>query len=168
MGAILGIFGFIFKDWRMVLALVVVVIAGIIVWKFKHLESELNHTKDVLKVEQSNNQVLRNNLDQAGQINADNAKMIEAAEAEKKRALEAVSQLNTDLKRTNQSIDAIKQKISGITTPPTKLSPFLVEAVRGVQDLRDAENPPIVKLEAKPEAKPADAIKKVVIVRPPK
>jgi len=135
---LLGILG----SWRAMLAIIIAIFVGVIIWKFKALESDLTHQKEALKIEQSNNQVLRNNLDQAGQINADNAKVIETVETDKKRALDAVTQINSNLQKTNQSINEIKQKITSITAPPTKLTPYLVESVKGVQDLRDAENPP--------------------------
>lgn len=146
-------------NWRVMLALIIAIFAGIIMWKFKALENDLNHSREALKIEQSNNQVLRNNLDQAGQINADNAKVLEAVEADRKRALEAVSQLNTDLQKTNKNIDAIKQKINGITTPPSKLTPYLVESVKGVQELRDAENPPAPPAPAAAPASPPAPLK---------
>jgi len=158
MPILLGILG----NWRVMLALIIAIFAGVIMWKFKSIEMDLNHAKEALKIEQSNNQVLRNNLDQAGQINADNAKVIEAVEADKKRALEAVSQMNADLQKTNQSINVIKQKITSITAPPTKLTPYLVESVKGVQDLRDAENPPTppaAPAAGDPAAKPKDPAK---------
>jgi len=149
MPAFLSLFGFIFKDWRMVLALVLIMVISVVAWKFHSLNGDLTHAQEALKIEQTNNQTLRNNLTEAGRINDENAKVIEAAEADKKRALEAVSQLNTDLKKTNQSIDVIKQKISGIATPPSKLTTYLVEAVKGVQEIRDTENPPLPPKEVK-------------------
>ena len=164
MPAILGIFGFIFKDWRMILALILLVIAGVLFWKFKSLDSDLVKSKEALRIEQVNTQTLRNNLASAAQINQENANVIKQLEEDKKRALEAIAGLNTDIKKTNQGIEAIKQKINSITTPPTKLTPYLVEAVRGVQDMRDAENPPTPITQP-----PKDKVDKkvVTITRPP-
>jgi len=164
MGAVLGIFGVIFKDWRMVLALILLIVAGVLFWKFKSLDGDLTKAKEALRIEQVNTQTLRNNLASAAQINQENANVIKQLEEDKKRALEAVAGLNTDIKKTNQGIEAIKQKINSITTPPTKLTPYIVEAVRGVQDMRDAENPPAPATPAIP-SKEAD--KKVVTIKRP-
>jgi hypothetical protein len=137
---ILGILGSIFKDWRVVLVLILMALGGFVVWKFKHIESQLAESKQALQIEQANNVTLRGNLDEAAKINHANSEIIDQLEAQKTASVAAVNDLNNAIKVTNQGVAAIKSKIDQVTEPPKKMSPYIVEALKGAQALQDAED----------------------------
>lgn len=142
MGVILAGLGFIFKDWRIMVLLAVAVVLGLAYWKYSSLRGDLEQAQQELKVEQTNNQTLRNNLTEAAKLNDANSKILEQVQDDKKQALEAISQLNKSVQQTNKSVAEMKKRVEGITAPPAPLTPYLIETIKGVQELRDAENPP--------------------------
>lgn len=158
----LSIFGFIFKDWRVILALIITVIVGVIYWQFKHLESKLADAQQAMKTEQANNAVLRGNLNDASKINQQNAVVIDQLKADKEAATAAVNNLNIAITATNRAVGSIKSKIDLMTEPPKPMSPYIIEAIRSSQELQDAETPP-----PRADGPPKTNSKTVVMAPPP-
>ena len=71
--------------------------------------------------------------------------MITQLQTDKQNALASVSKLKIELQRINSNVNQIKDRINALTVAPTQLTPYLSEAVKGVQELRDAEAQPEVK-----------------------
>lgn len=152
MGAILLLFkGFfggliskIFSDWRILVAIIVIVISGIIMLRIHKMEKNLAQAKEELVVERKNNDTLRGNVSTLVTTNKSNGVVIEQVTKDRDAAVKSVSALSNSIAETNRTVNSLKQKIDGLKTPPTPLTPYLVEAVEGIQQLRDQANPPVV------------------------
>lgn len=134
-----GTVGKLLKDWRVIALILTSIVVAIIYAKFYFLQHKLVKAQEAVQLEQQHSQALQTNLDQAVKINGENTLVIGQLKTDKDNALNAVSKLNTELQRTNASVTQIKDRINGLTVAPTQLTPYLSEAVKGVQELRDAE-----------------------------
>jgi hypothetical protein len=125
-----SIFGFLFKDWRITLMIVIVAVCGFFAYKYHGVQAKL-------EVEQQNNIVLRTNLAIAAKVNADNDVLIKQAALDNVQTTAAISKLNSDIQQRNDTVTTLKVKLSKVITPPQKLSPRIAIAVEGIQELRD-------------------------------
>jgi uncharacterized phage infection (PIP) family protein YhgE len=131
--------GKLLKDWRVIALILASIVVALIYVKFYILQHKLAKAQDAIVVEQQHSQALQTNLNQAVKINEENAAVITQLQTDKQNALASVSKLNTELQQTNNNVNQIKDRINALTIAPTQLTPYLSEAVKGVQELRDAE-----------------------------
>lgn len=122
--------------WQVLLIIVVVGISLMVFFNIRQLEKKLEQSQQTLKIEQENNKVLRENLTQLQLINTENQAVIGQVTADKNTAIESVTSLSAELTKTNKSLTELKTRINAITTPPTKLSPYIAEAISGIQTQR--------------------------------
>jgi hypothetical protein len=131
--------GKLLKDWRIIALILVGIIVALIYVKIYVLQHKLTKAQDAVLVEQQHSQALQTNLNQAVKINEENAVVITQLQTDKQNVLASVNKLNTELQRTSNNVNQIKDRINALTVAPTQLTPYLSEAVKGVQELRDAE-----------------------------
>lgn len=126
-------------NWRVLVAIIVLLIAGIAYHKYVELQAQLTASTAQLNIEKTNNTTLQVDLSKATAINNENTKIIEQQQLEAKTAQDTINTLNDKLSRLNASADKVKIRVSEIKTPPVKVSTYILEAVRGIQDLRDGK-----------------------------
>lgn len=136
---ITSIFGKIFSDWRLLLAFGIIIAGSLVMWKFKSLENDLKKAQQTLVIEKKNNETLRGNVAILESANKNNAVVIDQVAKDRDNAIASMTRLNGSISANNKSIADLKQKIEGLKNPPTPLTEYLVEAVDGVQKLRDSQ-----------------------------
>lgn len=130
-----GFLGKLLSDWRVILVLAILAATALALWKFKSLEEKLVTT------EQARAQV-QANYDNVKEANLQNELVIQQLEADKKLALQSSAALSADIAKTNNSINGLKNRLDELTTPPTKLTPYIAEAIDGAQQLRSQGEQP--------------------------
>lgn len=139
--ALRGLFGgFVTKvlgDWRLLLAVVFIVVGGLIAFKIHRLESKLTDSQNQVKVEQQNNATLRTNNATLQEANGQNQVIITQLTADKQAAVASVSKLSSEIGKTNKSLADVQQKLDSIKDAPTKLTPYISQAIDGIQRQRD-------------------------------
>jgi septal ring factor EnvC (AmiA/AmiB activator) len=146
-----SIFGFIFKDWRITVAVILLVISGFLVHKYNGVKKHLAATELSLKAETENNAVLRNNLAIAAKVNSENAALFAKVQTDQVKTTAAVSKLNNNLRERDKTVADLKASLSNVKEPAAKVSSRISIAVQGIQRLRD---------EAATEATPAAEVTK--------
>ena len=132
-------------DWKIILAILIAIGAGVIIFKINGLEGQIAADKITIKQEQDNNVVLRGNVTTLTQINQSNQQVIEQQARTNKITAAAVSQLAQDVKNNASNFGAIQSKLDSIVTPPSALSPYFKDAINGIQTERAKLNPPSAK-----------------------
>jgi len=99
----------------------------------KHVQDELALSQANLKTEQANEVTLKGTISQLTAAQAQDQLVIQQVTSDKQAALDAVSALNTSLNTSAQQIGTLKSQLNNITAKPTNLTPFLVQAIQGVQ-----------------------------------
>lgn len=135
-GGIGTIFGKILGDWRILAFVCALLVVGMVGMKIRADQKELANVKATLVQVQKNNETLKQNEIVLKEANQSNQATIEQLQADKKLALESVNNLTQQLQRSNVAFNTIQRKIDEIKTPPTKLSPYLVSAISGIQSER--------------------------------
>jgi len=130
-------FGFIFRDWRITLLIVILVCFGFFAYKYKQTQKNLETVQLSLKAEQDNNAVLRNNLAIASKVNSENIAVFQAVKVDNTLTTAAVSKLNIKLRANDKTAVEIKETLSSVKEPKEKVSPRIAIAVSGIQKLRD-------------------------------
>ena len=139
-GGLINIFAKIFGDWR-ILLFVCVMIMGLLVWyKIHSDQKQLELTKQTLMIEQKNNETLRNNVATLAQTNQNNQAVIAQLTADKQLALDSVKTLSVEITKSNQSFSTLQRKLDQINTPPSKLTPYISQAIKGIQEERAKMN----------------------------
>jgi predicted negative regulator of RcsB-dependent stress response len=126
----------IFGDWKVLLLLIVAIVGGLIGWKIYHLEKSLKSANEIIQVEKKNNEVLRGNVNSLVAINQENQQKIEQLVKDKQLALESSKKLSDSIAKTTKSFEELNAKLDTIKTDPTKLTPFLIQAIDGIQQER--------------------------------
>lgn len=137
--------------WGMILkfflnpkVLMVLAVAGLLggaYYKWNSLQKDLAEAKIALKQEKDNNVILRGNIETITKVNQENTRVIEEQAQAAKTAMATIAKLNSDSKRSNNSFNSTVTKIDAIKIAPVPLSPFLKEAIIGIQAERDLANP---------------------------
>lgn len=130
-----SVFGFIFKDWRITLLVVILALCGYGYYKYDKVQDNLAETQKVLKVEQENNQVLRNNLAIAAQTNAANEKILQQVQSDNTLTRKQVAQLNNMLHARNTQIADLKGQL--MSQPGQAVTPNIAWTVDAIQRLRE-------------------------------
>lgn len=150
----MGVIGaFLLKGLTNIKVIAVILIALMLagVWfKFHHLESKLAKTQTALKQSEENNKILKSNNEIIADANRSNQAVIDQLAKDKRAATESVNKLSSAVAASNKSLEELQSKISGLTIPPTLLSPYIAEAIIGIQADRDKQagvTPPAPKTE---------------------
>lgn len=140
MAILLSIFGFlknILGDWRVLLLVVMLCAGGYAYYKYSSVQEELKKAQETLVIEQKNNETLRGNVSTLQAANVENQRVIDQVTADRARALQSIAKLNNNINVTSQSIADLHAKVNQLTVPPTPLTPFLRETIKGIEDQRD-------------------------------
>lgn len=129
------------STWKLIIVGIIVGIIALIVVRWNMLQGDLKRVEDALKIEKSNNAVLRNNIDQITVVNKGNLESIEKLKKDKEESLKAISKLNKDVTGLNRSTTTMKERLSTMNTPAVPLSHYIIEGVNAVQKLRDEQLP---------------------------
>ena len=101
---LLSVFGFfknLLSDWRSLLIIVVIVIAGALAWKYRTLNKEIRKKETALQIEKQNNETLRGNVTTLKEVNAQNAQVIEQMQKDKEAATAAINTLAARVEANN-------------------------------------------------------------------
>ena len=131
-----GFFSKILGDWKVLLLLIIAIVSGLIGWKIYDLEKSLKDANEIIQVEKKNNEVLRGNVTSLVSINQENQQKIEQLVKDKQLALESSKKLSESIAKTSKTFDELNAKLDSIKADPTKLSPFLIQAIDGIQQER--------------------------------
>ena len=123
-----------FGNWKVLLITLLLAIAGLVALKIRHTENQL--TK-----EQAANATLQADYTQAQAANAQNELVIKQLQQDKQQALDALSKLSDDIQATRTDINAVRTKVNKLSVAPTKLPPYLIEAINGIQASSAASQP---------------------------
>jgi uncharacterized protein HemX len=132
-----GTIGKLLKDWRVIAAILIGIILIIVFLKFTNMEKNLKKAKEDFANEQQHSQVLQNNWNQAVEVNKQNQAVIQQLQLDRDNAQEALTSLSVSVERANTQVSNIKTKLDSITVKPSSISPFISEAINGVQAMRD-------------------------------
>src|ERR1035437_3722714 len=131
-----------FGNPKIIIAIVIAIVLGGAYYKYHSLQSDLEEATIALKQEKDNNAVLRGNIDTLTQVNAANDKILQQQAINAKTTVAVITKLSNDLKRSNQSFVDVQSNIDAIKDLPVPLTPYLKEAINGIQKERDIVNPP--------------------------
>jgi hypothetical protein len=132
-----GLFGKIFSDWRLIAMAGLVALCAVMTVKLKVEQSHLATAQQTIKIVETNNIVLKQNIATITKVNQENLLMIEQLRADTVITGKTVAQLNNQLAGQTKTVAILKKKLADITTPPQKLSPHIAVTVQGIQELRD-------------------------------
>jgi uncharacterized membrane protein YhiD involved in acid resistance len=132
-----GTIGKLLKDWRVIAAILIGIVLFIVFMKFTNMEKNLKKAKEDFANEQQHSQVLQNNWNQAVEVNKQNQAVIQQLQLDKDNAQEALTSLSVSVEHANTQVSNIKSKLDSIAVKPTTISPYISEAITGVQALRD-------------------------------
>jgi len=127
---------------KVLLVIVIAIIMGIVALKVRHLESEITVAKQQVVAEQKNNEVLRGNAATLETANAQNKTVIDQLTLDRQNAINSVTELSARLSQTNKTLTEVQQSLEQIKAAPTKLTPYLSQAINGIQKARDAAGAP--------------------------
>lgn len=102
----------------------------------KHVQGELTLAQANLKTEQANEVTLNNTISQLKQAQDQDALVIKQLTDDKQAALTAANDLNTKINTSKSEIVSLKKALNNITVAPTAITPYLSQAIQGVQDRR--------------------------------
>lgn len=137
-----GTIGKLLKDWRVIAVLLIGIIGIILYFKYTSLESNLKKAKEEVLTEQHRSQVLQSNWDQALSVNKQNEMVIAQLQVDRDNATQALNNLSASMEHTNKQLSTVRARIDNISvTPSTTISPYIVEAINGVQEMRESEQP---------------------------
>jgi septal ring factor EnvC (AmiA/AmiB activator) len=131
------LFKLIFSDWRIVLAVILFIVVGFGYYKWNHLQNELEKKQQQIEFVEKNNAILKENNNVLLDANKQNEAVIAQIKKDQETTLAAVNRLNKDINKSNKGVADLKTKLEGLKTPPTPLTPFISEAVDGIQKLRN-------------------------------
>ena len=137
-GPIFSVLGKLLSDWRIILIISIGLIAGFTYYSFKQINKKYELKQEQYEAEVKNSEVLRKNVSGLTQINADNQNLIVQMQKDKQIALEAVTTLSENINKNNKLLVDVQIKVNKIKAPPTLLTPYLAEAIDGVQQQRTA------------------------------
>ena len=121
---------------KVLVTVVVVAIALFVAFKVHQTEQELTAAKQQVVLEQQNNKTLQGNVMTLQAANDQNKLVIEQLSADKQSAINSVSNLTAVLSRTNQALGTVQTAVNSIKVAPVKLSPYIVQAIDGIQQAR--------------------------------
>jgi hypothetical protein len=130
-----------FMNPRVIIAIVIAIVLGGAYYKYHSLQTDLEEATIALKQEKDNNVVLRDNLETLTQVNVANDKILQQQAITAKTTVETITKLSNELKRSNQSFVDTQSNIDAIKDQPVPLTPYLKEAIIGIQKERDIVNP---------------------------
>ena len=139
-----------FGNPKIIIAIVIAIVLGGAYYKYHSLQSDLEEATIALKQEKDNNAVLRGNIDTLTQVNAANDKILQQQAINAKTTVAVITKLSNDLKRSNQSFVDVQSNIDAIKDLPVPLTPYLKEAINGIQKERDIVNPPAPRVTVNP------------------
>jgi hypothetical protein len=132
-----GIFGKIFSDWRLIAMAVLIAVCGYMTIRLKVEQVHLQKAQEVIKVVETNNVVLKQNVATITKVNQENVKMLEQLKADSVMTAKTVAQLNNTLSARDRTVADMKRKLNGLGTPVSKPTPYIDLAVKGMQQLRN-------------------------------
>lgn len=130
-----SIFGFIFKDWRITLMIVILALCGFGFYKYHKVQANLEETQKVLKVEQENNETLRKNLDVAVQVNKANDDLMKRMQEDSTLTRKQIATLNNLIAGRNRQVDDLTRELS--LRPSAPITPNIAYTVEAIQKMRD-------------------------------
>lgn len=125
-----------FMNPRVLLGLAIAAVIGYGWWKYNDLQSTIEEQAAAIKQEKENNAVLRGNIDTLTKINIANERILKQQQLSQKAATEMINKLSKDLQASTKSFGEIQGKIDAMAVPPTPLTPYLKEAITGIQEQR--------------------------------
>lgn len=142
-----------FSSPRTIIVIVILIALGGAYYKYNSLQNDLEEERAALKVEMDKNAVLRDNIETLTKVNEINSKIIEQQTKSAKTTVETIGRLSNELRNSGKSFTEIQSRIDNIKTAPVPLTPYLVEAINGIQEERTKINPPIAPASALKEKK---------------
>lgn len=142
-----------FSSPRTIIVIVILIALGGAYYKYNSLQNDLEEERAALKVEMDKNSVLRDNIETLTKVNEINSKIIEQQTKSAKTTVETIGRLSNELRNSGKSFTEIQSRIDNIKTAPVPLTPYLVEAINGIQEERAKINPPIAPASALKEKK---------------
>lgn len=133
-----------FGNPKFLIGLAIVAVLGGAYYKYHSLQSDLEEATIALKQEKDNNVVLRGNIETITQVNAANSQILKQQAIDSKTTVETITKLSNDLKKSNKSFNELHAKIESIKDKPVPLTPYLKEAITGIQAERNLTNVPLV------------------------
>jgi uncharacterized protein HemX len=127
---------------RVIVIVLIAIAVGGVYWKFHSLQSDLEETAAALKKEKDNNVILQSNLDTVTQINQANEKVLKQQQQAAKTNVETIQKLANDLRTSSQGFTDVQGHVDAVKAAPVPLTPYLKEAIDGIQEQRDLVNPP--------------------------
>jgi hypothetical protein len=133
-----------FGNPKFLIGLAIVAVLGGAYYKYHSLQINLEEANIALKQEQDNNVVLRGNIETITQVNAANSQILKQQAIDSKTTVETITKLSNDLKKSGRSYTDLHAKIESIKDKPVPLTPYLKEAIIGIQAERNLTNVPLV------------------------
>jgi len=131
-------------NWQVWVLLILLGLGGYGYYRYHRLETQLVKANQTLKVEQENNQTLRNNNKTLEATNKQNSTVIVQLNEDKNQLTQSLTRLNEDLMIAQNRVATVKTKIQLVTAPPQKLSPHIAAVIDGIQD-QQPPNPAVKK-----------------------
>ena len=127
---------------RVIVIVLIAIAVGGVYWKFHSLQGDLEEMAAALKKEKDNNVILQSNLDTVTQINQANEKVLKQQQLAAKTNVETIQKLANDLRTSSQGFTDVQGRVDAVKAAPVPLTPYLKEAIDGIQEQRDLVNPP--------------------------
>lgn len=134
---ILNVFKLIFSDWRILLAVIALCAALFGWWKWNKIQEELADQKAKVEQVEAANQILEGNNKTLAEANQQNVLVIDQVKKDSETAKAQVQKLNTDLTISSRKINDLKNQLDNITVPAVPLSPYIAQAIDGIQKMAD-------------------------------
>lgn len=131
-----SLLGKILGDWKVLLLLVIIVVATLVGLKIRSLEKSLTAASEQIVFEKKNNEILRGNVSTLEAVNKENQLQVNQLLTDKKIALESTKKLAETVATTNKSLENLQDRIDQLKDSPTKLSPYISQAIDGIQKER--------------------------------
>jgi predicted phage tail protein len=112
------------------------VVATLVGLKIRSLEKSLTAASEQIVFEKKNNEILRGNVSTLEAVNKENQLQVNQLLTDKKIALESTKKLAETVATTNKSLENLQDRIDQLKDSPTKLSPYISQAIDGIQKER--------------------------------
>lgn len=119
--------------------LIIIAILGVLGFGYYKWTSLENHAAEVaqqLAVEKKNTETLRGNLQTTEAVNESNKVVIQTLQDDVDKAQKAAATLRSNVAKANQDLENAKRKLAVIIVPPVPLSPYIMQALDSIQELR--------------------------------
>ena len=139
-----------FTNPRVIIGLLIAAVVAYGWWKYNDLQSTIEEQAAVIKQEKENNAVLRGNIETLTEVNIANERILKQQQLSAQAAAKTINKLAKDLQTSSKSFNGVQSRVDAITTPPVPLTPYLKEAIIGIQEQRA-----ILAAPAAPASEPA-------------